>query len=356
MRRRLKRLVIAVPDTVSYDGSDEVDMNGGPGSSGWNAITGACIPADSRCGYTIAKFFYIGRPDRYGRPDYPIDGTVIHQGFGKGVLFWESDAQAAKFLTYSDTLSADSYWMTDTDLALPSQGGCALLPYSRTACGGGKGLTDAERALPANYAYDVTRLEYLQSLNGSPKPIVVDVETGCPGRNGICTTPAEMKAAAWHALIAGARGIIWFQHNFSGPCVDFNTFYDGMNPETPYYNCQQTPGVTLHDVDLAVRSFDDTVKRLDGVLLSPTAHGYVTTGKADVSTMAKYAAGKFYVFAGSGKPATPPPMDMLVTFTLAGAYSGPVTVIGEHRTLHSVRGHFTDEFANANSVHIYEIG
>ena len=183
----------------------------------------SCIPCGSECGYTVANFFYRGRPAGYGSPGYPIGRKPITQGFGKGVLFWETDTQAAKFLSYSDTLSADSYWMTDPELDLPSQGGCALLPGSATACGdgGGSGLTTAQRTLPANYAYNVTRLEQLQALNGPSKPITVDVETGCPETNNICTTPAASTAAAWHAIIAGARGIIWFQHNFSGPCVDF---------------------------------------------------------------------------------------------------------------------------------------
>jgi hypothetical protein len=349
-------------ETVAYEGTDEPDMNFGPGSSGWNNNgvdnESACIPSGSQCGYTVAKFFYTGSPSSDGSPGYPIGKKPITQGFGKGVLFWETNAQAAKFLTYSDTLSADSYWMTDSDLDAPSQGGCALLPHSATACGNGagSGLTTAQRALPANYAYNVTRLQQLQAMNGRSKPITVDVETGCPGSDGSCITPAASRAAAWHAIIAGARGIIWFQHNFSGPCVDFNTFYDGSNRSSGMYNCKQTPGVTLHDVVQSVSAFNHKVARLNAVLLSPFAEHYVRTGSADVSVMAKYSGGRFYVFAASGKPARPPVNGQKVTFRLAGGYTGPVSVIGEHRTLHAVNGVFTDTFANADSVHIYEIG
>lgn len=349
-------------ETVAYEGTDEPDMNFGPGSAKWhnNGVSNesACIPSGSQCGYTVAKFFYTGLPKSDGSPGYPIGKKPTTQGFGKGVLFWETNAQAAKFLTYSDTLSADSYWMTDPDLDVPSQGGCALLPHSATACGNGagSGLTTAQRALPANYAYNVTRLEQLQALNGSSKPLTVDVETGCPGSGGICTTPGASRAAAWHAIIAGARGIIWFQHNFSGPCVDFNTFYDGSNGSSHMYNCQQTPGVTLHDVVKSVSAFNHEVARLNTVLLSPFAEHYVRTGRADVSVMAKYSNGLFYVFAASGQPARPPADGQKVTFRLAGGYTGPVTVIGEHRTLHAVKGVFTDTFANEDSVHIYEIG
>jgi hypothetical protein len=344
-------------ETVAYEGTDEPDLNFGPGSSEWNGTS--CVPSGSQCGYTVANFFYSGRPASDGSPGYPTGQKPIVQGFGKGILFWETDTQAAKFLSYSDTLSADSYWMTDANLDVPSQGGCALLPDSATACGGGSGsgLTTAQRALPANYAFNVTRLEHIQAVNGSSKPITVDVETGCPFvKSSSCITPAASTAAAWHAIIAGARGIIWFQHNFGGPCVDFNTFYDGSTPTSPLYRCQQTPGVTLHDVVTNVSAFNHEIASLNSVLLSPFAEHYVSTGSADVSAMAKYSHGVFYVFAASGQPGRPPSDNQSVTFSVAGGYSGPVKVIGENRILQAVNGTFTDEFANEDSVHIYEVG
>ena len=120
------------------------------------------------------------------------------------------------------------------------------------------------------------------------------------------------------------------------------------------YNCQQTPGVTLHNVVQAVTSFEQEVNSLTGVLLAPTAVGYVSTTGV-VSTMAKAYGGSCYVFAGSGRVATPPPANQSVTFTLADNYAGPVTVLNENRTLTATNGAFQDTFANANSVHIYAI-
>ncbi len=102
--------------------------------------------------------------------------------------------------------------------------------------------------------------------------------------------------------------------------------------------------------------FNHEVARLNGVLLSPFAEHYVSTGHADVSAMAKYSQGTFYIFAASGKPARPPADNQPVTFTVAGGYTGPVTVVGEHRTLHAVNGVFSDTFANEDSVHIYRVG
>jgi hypothetical protein len=292
-------------------------------------------------------------------------------------------------MQYSDIVSADSYWMTDGDLELGSQGGCALLPNSTTACtnyvtsstdcpagtwgsdpsnwSGGSvncGLTAAQTQLAANYSYDVTRLETLNNLNSTSKPVAVDVETGCPFNNGNCTTPAQTTAAAWQALIAGARGIIWFQHNFSGPCDDDRTFIDGSNSSSSMYNCQQTSGVTLHDVVTNVTAFDNEVNGLNSQLLSPFAQGYVTTS-SDVSVMAKYDStnNSFYIFAGSGQPANPPSTNQTATFTIAGTCPTSITVYNESRTLSgtntTVSGNpactFSDTFADSNAVHIYQI-
>jgi hypothetical protein len=343
-------------ETVAYEGQDEADMNYGTGSDAWNEKDLTCIPANNQCGYTVARWYYTGEPAKYGKPDYPLKGTIKEQGFGKGVLFWDTDKQAAEFLNYSDILDADSYWMTDSDLNEAGQGGCALFPDSPAICGhgSGSGLTNAQRALPANYAYNVTKLEQLQAMNGSPKPILVDVETGCPKAGYGCTTPNAMTAAAWHALIAGARGIIWFQHNFGGPCVDYRTIIDGSNSESHGYSCQQTPGVTLHDMVVALTKVNTEINSLNSALLAPFAEGYVSS-KNDVSYMAKYSGGKFYIFAASGKPGTPPPANQKVTFSITGAKRCSVNVVNENRHITVANGQFTDTFSNADSVHIYRV-
>jgi hypothetical protein len=344
-------------ESVAYEGADEADMEYGPGWDAWDKADNKCTLADDKCGYTVARWYFTGQPAYLGTPGYQTQDAVIEQGYGKGVLFWETAKQAAEFLRFSDILSADSYWMTDSSLDLASQGGCALFPNSPTICGNGSGsgLTNAQRQLPANYAYNVTKLEQLQSMNGPSKPVVVDVETGCPFMDSdACTTPSAMTAAAWHALIAGARGIIWFQHNFGGPCIDFRTIIDGSNRGSSKYNCQQTPGVTEHDMVVALTKFNSEANLLTTVLLSPFADGYVSS-TADVSYMAKYTDGSFYIFAASGKPGIPPPSNQRVSFSIAGAHDCQVNVINEDRNISVVNGKFSDIFSDADSVHIYRV-
>ncbi len=40
-------------------------------------------------------------------------------------------------------------------------------------------------------------------------------ETAAQGARAI--QPEEIQAAVWHSLIAGARGIVYFNHSFGGP-------------------------------------------------------------------------------------------------------------------------------------------
>jgi hypothetical protein len=304
----------------------------------------------------VANWFYTAKPTSYGSPGYPIDGRAIHQGNGKGVLFWETNAQAAKFMTYSDTESADSYWFSDSDLNVPSQGGCALLPNDPTACGngGGSGLTDAQRRLAANYEYNVTQLEQLDAMNGASKPIVVDVELHCPGPNGCAQIP-NFKAAAMHAIIAGARGIIWFDHDFGGNCQTDRIMMDGSDPTSSNYGCVLYGTTTMHDLVVALTAFNGQLSALNDVLLSPFADGYATVTSGVATVMTKQACPSYYVFAGSGKPATPPPANQTVTFKLAAAWSGTVTVVNEGRTLTATNGTFSDTFADADTYHVYQI-
>lgn len=352
-------------ETVGFEGEDEPDMVFGAGDAAWrnSGANSACVPATAHCGYTASRFFYDG--DTKGvlgntRLPYRLGRRAVVNSYGKGVLFWDPPAQAARFLRYTDILAADSYWMTDPDLAGASEGGCALLPHSSVACDGnsGRGLTSAQAELPADYAFDVTRLRHLEAMNGTAKPIAVYVETGCPfldsQRAGRCTTPAAAVAAAWHALIAGAHGIIWFSHNFSGRCFDDHTFIDGMTPSSPLYDCQQTPGVTLHDLDRDIAAFDHEVDSLNAVLLSATLPRAVST-RADVSTLAKRTYRACWVFAAAGEPARPPRPDALATFSLASRYSGPVTVLGERRTVRARDGRFSDRFDGPDAVHVYEL-
>jgi F5/8 type C domain len=179
----------------------------------------------------------------------PVDNRIRYTNYGKGVLWWESDADAARFvnLPFLGLVSADAYWMTD-----PNERGTAR--YGK----------------PSSYGWNVDRMRYLDGVDGSRKPVWMLVETGWPftesaGQGGRSITPPELRAAAWHSLIAGARGIIWFEHSFGGPCSgDHHTIRS---------NCEGTRPM--------VASVDAQIAQLAPVLNSPTVASGLTVGSGD---------------------------------------------------------------------------
>ena len=82
-------------ETVAYEGTDEPDLNFGPGFNGWNPrvpITRIPVSQQDPGADTLWLIsFTVASPASYGSPGYPVGKKPITQGFGKGVLFWETD-------------------------------------------------------------------------------------------------------------------------------------------------------------------------------------------------------------------------------------------------------------------------
>jgi hypothetical protein len=163
---------------------------------------------------------------------------------------------------------------------------------------------------------------------------------------------------------------VWFQHDFDfagggrptgcTSTADFSTFYDGSNRASSEYNCQQTPGVTLHDMVVAITAANREIDSMNGVLLSDTAVDAVSTS-SDIETMAKARKGECYIFVGAGQAGTPtnPAANYHATFTLADRYSGTVTPVdGSGHALPAVRfasGTATATLVDQNAIQIYTI-
>ncbi len=126
--------------------ADEVDMTQGPGA-----------------GYSQMQGIAAG---------LPRDGTIRYANYGKGVTFWESDAEAARFVNdYQDVVSADNYWFTDDNICSGTEGGSLV--------GGGAPLSPAQCHRAANYGATVGRVRSLIRPAGS-KPVWAIVELGHP--------------------------------------------------------------------------------------------------------------------------------------------------------------------------------
>lgn len=307
----------------------------------------------------------------------PHDGRIRYSNYGKGVLFWESDAEAARFVNdYQDIVSADAYFFTDENICSGTEGGSLLA--------GGASLSPAQCHRAANYGATVSRVRSLLRPPGS-KPVWAIVELGHPfSENDWPTiTPAEVRAAVWQSLIAGARGIVYFNHSFGGPDQTQHILRDGTEPGSAYAPIRSV-----------VTTTNRQIRALAPALNSPTvvsgwSQGPGTTAmvkwdqgdKADkkrckskkgkkTRKCKKEAKGRtakkhekkcksrkgkckksadLYVFAGSaGSPVEG-------RFSLPCVGKTKAAVLGENRSVRVRKGSFRDRFADANAIHIYRI-
>ena len=244
--------------------------------------------------------------------------------------------QAKRFVNdFQHVVSSDVYWFTDPHVSRrgPARAAscsmvAALNANSRTAGGELRAIRLIGLRIGRQGGAMTTDLE----ARGLGWPYR---ETAAQGGRAI--EPAEIKAAVWHSIIAGARGIIYFVHSFGGPNQSQNVLRD---PEP-------LPAYAAHRA--AVTETNALIKQLASVLNAPFADGFASAGPS-VRTMAKFHANKYYVFAGSreNKSSTP-------TLKLSGVESGAATVLGENRTIPIANGQFSDCFADGNAVHIYKI-
>jgi hypothetical protein len=247
----------------------------------------------------------------------PHDGRARYANYGKGVLIWgatgyggHNDRTSACFVNAQDITSADVYWFSDrfeTDH-----------PQSGNAWG---------------YGWNIRRLRMLDAKDGKRTPQWGFVEV-TDAMGGGAPTPAEIRAAVWHMLIAGARGIIYFQHDFSAPC-------------DTHHALRETGSACYGATITAVTALDAQIKSLATVLNSPFVTSRHSASRS-VEHMVKWDGRHFYVFiaARTGGQAS---------FSMPCLGNATATVLGERRRLRVNEGSFADGFADRNAVHTYRI-
>ena len=204
------------------------------------------------------------------------------------------------------------------------------------------------------------------------KPVWGIVETGDPwladsGTNGTYPTNTQIAQAVWMMLIHGARGIIYFDHQFFattlGP-IDFSMLVSGNFPTVaaavsalntqiislaPALNAPAIPGgVTVASSDTTQAPPADIYAF--GQLYMPWGRG---SGVQIDTTVRQPGDGFTYVFAIGGNPGT-----TTGTFTLSGTLGitgTTATVIGESRTVPISGLAFTDDFTGDYQYHLYQI-
>jgi hypothetical protein len=280
---------------------DEVDMRFGPG-----ADTANCRGR----GYDVM---------RNAAKSVPADRRLHYANYGKGVLEWNSTAESSCWINrFQQVVSTDYYWFTDPN----ARGDNPLY------------------GLGSSYGENVKRVRYLDGLDRKRQPVWNFVELGWPwgedpATHGGRILPAEIRSAVWHSIIAGARGIIYFDHNFGPGARDSTIMEEGYE-----------------DNRIAASRVNAQIKRLARVLNAPfvtSRHSATDTMDGTVRYMVKWANGKLWLFAGADRGGGN------ATFKIPCVGNARASVFGEGRTLRISRGSFTDSFADKNAVHIYRI-
>lgn len=166
------------------------------------------------------------------------------------------------------------------------------------------------------------------------RPVWACIETTGIDNETRKATPAEIRAEVWMALIRGAKGIIYFAHQFKPTFIEAGLLAD-------------------EEVAREVTAINARIRELAPVLNAPDAPDAVrveTDDPAAVATLAKQVDGVTYVFAASLREGP-----RSATFRLAAPDDAKVEVLDESRTLEAPAGAWTDRF-DGYQVHLYRVG
>ncbi|WFE30200.1 DUF4082 domain-containing protein [Solwaraspora sp. WMMD791] len=307
-------------ESIGWILQDEVDMWGGAGDGTWTGKYPGqghpCVtPNKHDCGFDVMDTLTERLPDRT---------RMRYTNYGKGVMFWQSDGDAARFVNnYTDIISNDIYWYTDPNVCYSSSEGPSM------------GVTAATCRRAANYGLTMDRMRELDAMDGKRQPIYAFVEVGHPFTENDAPTinGDQIAGAVMNSLIHEARGILYFNHNFGGSCISQHVLRD---------TCGRA-------VRPAVTELNKRVTALAPVL---NTQSYEWEFNPRLDTMLKAYDGSYYVFAMLGRDGTTGPQQLKLP---PGLSASKAEVLFENRTVAIADGVIQDGFSQEFTYHIYKI-
>jgi hypothetical protein len=176
-------------------------------------------------------------------------------------------------------------------------------------------------------------VERLRKWTDNKKPVWTCIETTRISNPDATLTPHQVRAEVWMAIIHGARGIVYFAHEFKPKFVEAGLLANA-------------------EIAKEVKAINARVTELAPVINSPAVDNpTVESSDKDVpiAVMTRRHNGSTYVFAVSMRD-----RPVSGSFKLPGV-AGKVEVIGEGRRLDVAAGGWSDEFKGYD-VHLYRLG
>jgi hypothetical protein len=180
--------------------------------------------------------------------------------------------------------------------------------------------------------YPARGIERLKAIARKGQPVWAVIETTHIDSPDSRVSAAELRSEVLLAVIRGARGLIYFAHEWTGGFRE-----DGL--------------FRYPEIVAAVKDTNALLQRLAPVLNSPTIEGRLAaSGTIASATMLKERDGALYLFAGSTEAKAGS-----LSVSLSGVSNGSAEVIGENRRTPIKDGVLHDSFSGYE-VHIYRIG
>jgi hypothetical protein len=303
-------------NVIAQDEWTTAEVGSDPRAVGW-FLSDECDMGLSDCGNDEAT--QLATQARYAATARARnDGRFLQANFGNGVLrtFWSKDTMRDQ-VSLVDVTSVDKYAYTS--------------PHVRSLMSASPSWPSG-KDVASSFAYGwlQNQMETFSSPAGS-KPNWVLVETAMPylTEAGATTISGDqIEGAVWNAIINGASGIAYFQHNNNGACGNYSL-------------------IACPSARAAVTKTNAEIHSLASVL---NTRSIVWTFGAGLQTALKVRDGYAYVFAmtdggsGSRNLALPP-----------GVRGQTVEVVGENRTIPVTDGKFTDTFASEDAHHVYRL-
>ena len=203
-------------ETVGFMYTDEPDLAFGAGFDGWNGkeSRAGCIPPTGSCGFTA-----LSKQRQAFKAVSPTRPMFVN--FTSG-LIWETPQEATEWFKLTDFISQDIYYYT-----FPEGGICGQFTTSNLFGREMPAETGDKCHRASNYGRLLDFLRIDDAQDGKYQPLFGVVEVGHPQTEPEPTiTGPQIQGAVMSAVIHGARGIVYFNHNFGGSCLSQHLLRD----------------------------------------------------------------------------------------------------------------------------------
>ena len=191
-----------------------------------------------------------------------------------------------------------------------------------------------DKEVAGNLRFVPQGVDRLRRWGGGKKDVWCCIETTRINNPDRKPTPGQVRSEVWMALIHGAKGIIYFAHEFKPKFIEAGLLADDA----------MARGVA--DINRQVRELAPVLNSSDvsdGASVASSKEG------VPVDYVLKRHAGQTYLFSVAMRDG-----ETTATFTVPGTGDARVEVLGEGRTIEAVGGRWEDRFTGYQ-VHLYKV-